>query len=260
MFIAEDKIKDYLKTERFGREIELHPWLPSTNDRLLSLLKTGKSLNEGYTVIAGEQRAGRGRQGRPWYSPPGGVYMSVLLHLNLPHEMWNGILLVAGISVYDNILSLYKITPTIKWPNDLLIKDKKFSGILLETKKCGEDVYGILGVGIDANVSSDELAIEMRDTTTSLLIEMGEMVDINRLIAEVINQFEVFYNSFKEGSFSVRDELEARRTIIGRRVEVMSGGETIAGTVLGFGENGSVIVDMGGGVRREFSEGNLKLL
>lgn len=261
MRISKEDIESFLETGRFGRGLEVHQWLPSTNDRLLSLIREGEYIGEGYVVIALEQKSGRGRQGRVWHSPEGGLYLSILLQPEIPQNQWNNILLLGAIAVYDAIYGLYNLKTTIKWPNDILYADKKLSGILIETKRgAGGVVSGVLGIGINANLSSEEFPREIREFVTSLLMEVGEMVDLNELTAGVLNAFEQLYFHLVEGEIDVRGELENRRTIIGRRVEVMSGGEVVVGRVLGYGENGSVILEVEGGGRREFHEGNLSLI
>lgn len=261
MYIDKDRIDDFLTTTRFGREMEVHDWLPSTNDRLLSLIKTKEDISEGYLIISHEQKVGRGRQGRIWHSPSGGVYLSLLLKLNLPQDKWNSLHLIGMLAVYDTILDLYNLNPTIKWPNDLLIKGEKISGILLETRSVeGFNNFGVLGIGINANIAREEFPDEVSGTATSLLIRLGEMVDMNELIGVVLNNLEVYYNELIKNTLDVRGELEERRTIIGRRAEIMSGEEVIVGRVMGFGENGSVIIEVEGGSRREIIEGNLRLM
>jgi BirA family biotin operon repressor/biotin-[acetyl-CoA-carboxylase] ligase len=261
MVIRKGRISELLGTVELGKVIEVHEWLPSTNDRLLSKIKDNDDIQTGYVVVCEEQRAGRGRQGREWHSPPGGVYMSVLFGLREDGKKWNLISLLVAIAVYDACLTLYGLRPTIKWPNDLLLKRKKLSGILVETTRDEEgDIWAVIGVGINANIISEEFTKELGDTSTSLMIELGEEVELEELIAEVLNNLEVAFNNYRSGDFNLYNELDERETVLGRSVRLISGDEIHYGNVIGFGYDGSIMLDMGGGLRREFRDGSIELM
>jgi BirA family biotin operon repressor/biotin-[acetyl-CoA-carboxylase] ligase len=115
--------------------IQHHERLGSTNDEARRLAASGAP--HGTVIHADEQAAGRGRFGRTWYSPPGNLYLSVLLRVDLPPERVSELSFVTALTVADAVDALLpkQMKSTLKWPNDVLVNDGKIAGILVETHR-----------------------------------------------------------------------------------------------------------------------------
>ena len=140
-------------TRLIGRYIRWHESLPSTNDVALRLADVG--VPEGTVIVAEEQTAGRGRRGRAWASPRGGIWLSVILRPGIPVERVPLIALSAAAATAQAIREATGLPARVKWPNDVLVDGKKIVGILAEAGAGGEWV--VVGIGINANIPLDVL-------------------------------------------------------------------------------------------------------
>ncbi len=143
-----------LHTQALGQSLCIVPSTPSTNTLLKQQYATAP---HGFTVLALEQTAGRGRLGRTFCSPAGGLYMSVLLRTRLPLAQLHLITLAAAVSVCQAIEQLCDLRPGIKWVNDILLADKKLCGILTEASIEGETGavdFAVLGIGVNLDLAA----------------------------------------------------------------------------------------------------------
>lgn len=141
--------------------------------------------------MAEEQTEGRGRLGRVWQTPAGtGVLVSVLLRPAVPPPALPGLTLVAGRAVADAIREVAGLEPVIKLPNDVLLNGRKVAGILAESS----DGRVVLGVGVNANQSAEQLPGDAQTEATSLAIELGRPVDRAELLAAVLAHLEQAYD------------------------------------------------------------------
>jgi BirA family biotin operon repressor/biotin-[acetyl-CoA-carboxylase] ligase len=151
---------------------------------------------EGAVAVAEEQTAGRGRLGRPWHAPP---RTSVLVSINLRPEVEvpriPELSVVAGLAAADAIARETGVRPEVRFPNDLLIGSRKVAGILAEAR----DDRVVLGIGINANLSEDELPKNVDTPATSLSIEADAAVDRARLLASLLEQLETHYDAWVRG-------------------------------------------------------------
>jgi BirA family biotin operon repressor/biotin-[acetyl-CoA-carboxylase] ligase len=154
--LTADDIKARLKTKLIGSEILVFEETASTNDVVEHLAKSGAG--EGLVVFAESQTRGRGRRGRAWASPRGkGLWFSVLLRPPLPPSAASRITVAASVAVTRAIREVCRVDARIKWPNDVIIGDKKLGGILTELRvEADEILMAILGVGIDVNCEQDD--------------------------------------------------------------------------------------------------------
>jgi BirA family biotin operon repressor/biotin-[acetyl-CoA-carboxylase] ligase len=148
---------------------------------------------EGAVAVAEEQTAGRGRLGRRWYAPARtSVLVSVNLRPGVPTSRLPELSLVAGHAVAEAISAETGIQPEVKFPNDLLIEGRKVAGILAEAR----DDRVVLGIGINANLTADELPAELDTPATSLQVETGAPVDRAKLLATILEQLETAYDDW----------------------------------------------------------------
>jgi BirA family biotin operon repressor/biotin-[acetyl-CoA-carboxylase] ligase len=169
----------------FGR-VEYFAEVDSTND--LALGRAGLGAPHGTVILADAQRAGRGRQGRAWFSPPGaGLYLSVIVR----QESWAGALslvtLAAGVAVARGLSAATGLALELKWPNDVVIGRawRKVAGILSESASTGPRIDAVV-VGIGVNVRASAFPPEIRDRATALELETDRPVDTATCVVEVL--------------------------------------------------------------------------
>ena len=140
------------------RVIELSS-VDSTNDHAKALARQGAAA--GTVVFAHEQRAGRGRQGNRWVSAPGNLFMSVILRPRVAAQNVGQLSFLAGLALANVLSALISADICLKWPNDVLVNQKKIAGILIETEGAGGG-WAVVGIGLNI-VSAPENAIALRD-------------------------------------------------------------------------------------------------
>lgn len=207
--------------------LEVHERIGSTNDRIRELGEAGAA--PFTTVIAEEQRAGRGRSGRSWHSPPGaGLWLSVLVRppgAGAPPPLAS---LLAGVAAARAIEAVAPgIRAAIKWPNDMLIAGRKVCGILCEASGGGRLV---VGVGVNVRQQPADFPEEIRDRATSLEAEVGKRVSRGRLAGLLIREMRRLFlgGPGERLPEEVIGEVRRRDALRGRRVRVSGGGEGVA--------------------------------
>lgn len=177
---------------------------------------------EGAVFLADEQTAGRGRKGHSWHSERGtGIYCSFLLYppLSPSDSLW--LSLIAGVAVQDSVKEITGLQADIRWPNDLLLNNKKFAGILTEMSSEGARVnHAVVGVGI--NVNHQEFPPEVEGTATSLRLEAGRNWSRLELAAALIRAFDREYRALVRAMDSPIRTPALRFEPIIRRVESRS--------------------------------------
>jgi BirA family transcriptional regulator, biotin operon repressor / biotin---[acetyl-CoA-carboxylase] ligase len=152
---------------------------------------------EGAVAVAEEQSEGRGRLGRVWHaSPRTGVLVSVMLRPEIEPSRLPELSLVAGGAVAKAIADVTGVDPAIRFPNDVLVGGKKVAGILAESS----EGRVVLGVGVNANQTAEELPVEVQTPPTSLRVELGEPVDRAALLAAILLRLESAYDRWLIGT------------------------------------------------------------
>jgi BirA family biotin operon repressor/biotin-[acetyl-CoA-carboxylase] ligase len=230
---------------QLGRRVLYFPEIDSTNT-LLSQLAADPAVPHGTVVAAGIQRGGRGRRGRVWFSPPEGLWFSVLLRSPVPLNRAAEITLVASVAVRRAILRQLDIPVLIKWPNDLLCNGRKVCGILAELRADGEQVqYIVLGIGINANIPPENFPKELQGVAGSLLGAAGRPVHRTRLAADILAELEALVDEVAAdgpGFRGVADEWRSASHTLGRKVQIQTPAGTIEGFALDIDPGGSLIV------------------
>ncbi|OFV87657.1 MAG: biotin--[acetyl-CoA-carboxylase] ligase, partial [Acidobacteria bacterium RBG_16_70_10] len=170
--------------------LEHHESLRSTSDVVRERARAGAA--EWTTVIADTQAAGRGRWGRTWASPPGGLYLSTLLRP--PPEAVGLLPLVAGVAVAE-ALSEWGVSTELKWPNDVLARGRKLAGVLGEASSSASGVEWVaLGIGVNVGAEDDSLPPAVRENATSLRAETGGSPGLEEIAAAVMVRLTVWYD------------------------------------------------------------------
>jgi BirA family biotin operon repressor/biotin-[acetyl-CoA-carboxylase] ligase len=166
-----------------GRSLRIVDECSSTNDVVGKLAENGAV--HGLVVIAESQTAGRGRQGRTWCSPTGGIWLSILVR---PHKLPSSISvlpLVGALGITETISENLKVNARVRWPNDVMVDDRKIAGVLVESKSKGDQLlYAVMGLGINANCNTSKIE-SIGNSSTSLLAVLGEDVSREDLICTI---------------------------------------------------------------------------
>ena len=157
---------------------------------------------EGTVVVAEIQNRGKGRRGKTWISPPGGVWMSIILRPDILPSRAPHITLVTGVAVAETLKKELNLDVGIKWPNDILIGNKKVCGILTEVNASINKInYLVVGIGIDMNVEIPMFPPDLQKDATSLKNELDTEINGAMLVQKFLLKFEDLYNQFKEVNF-----------------------------------------------------------
>jgi len=249
------EIKKNLHTEYMGKNIHFFKEVDSTNDVAREL--ADEDAEEGTLVIAESQRSGKGRRGKRWISPSGGVWMTIILRPDIEPPKAPQLTLVTGVAVAETLNQECGLDVGIKWPNDILIGDKKVCGILTEVKAdMGKVDYVLVGIGIDLNVDLNIFPPELRGGATSLKAELDREIMGAELVATFLKNFEIYYGEFKQGKFrKILNRWRKLSKTIGNYVEVHKKGGPIYGEAVGINKDGKLILELDDGTLRKIISG-----
>ncbi|TPG80930.1 bifunctional biotin--[acetyl-CoA-carboxylase] ligase/biotin operon repressor BirA [Pseudomonas mandelii] len=230
--------------------------IDSTNAEALRAIERGQAAP--FLVLAERQTAGRGRRGRKWASPfAENIYYSLVLRIEGGMRQLEGLSLVVGLAVMQALRELGISGAGLKWPNDVLVGQKKIAGILLELVGDPADVcHVVLGVGINVNM---QITDEVDQQWTSMRLESGKVFDRNHLVGELGAMLQAYLCRHQVDGFSaIQAEWEQNHLWQGRAVSLIAGVNHIEGEVLGIDSQGALRLRVGG-VEKVFSGGELSL-
>lgn len=247
-----DRIRRSLGTETVGSHIYLFTAVGSTNAVLRDLARGGAA--EGTVVIADGQTAGRGRAGRPWFSPPGvNLYVSALLRPAIAPSSVPVFAFIASLALTD-ALAAESVKATIKWPNDAVVDGRKIGGSLIEYAVSGSRLdYVILGTGVNLNVGADDLRVALSaeaEGATTLRAAAGRDIDRNVFAARLLNEIERWHAVYRaKGPEAILRAWRERDALRGRNITVGEGPRAFAAQACGVDDDGCLLVEVNG--RRE---------
>ncbi len=242
-------IKEGLKTRLLGKKLHLMEEVDSTNT--WAIKEALKGAEEGEVFLAETQTQGRGRMGRKWFSPKGkNIYLSIILKPEMPPQKVPLLNLGASLAL-AYFLEKVGLEPELKWPNDVLLKGKKVSGILSEAYAEADRVnFVVLGIGLNVNTRKEDFPEDIRNLATSLLIETGKEFSRNELVKRILEEFEGIYFLLKESPQQLLSKWCSYAKVEGKMVEVESFGELIEGVVQGIDEDGALLVKTQKGIKK----------
>ncbi len=240
---------------------------------------------EGTAVVAGEQTDGRGRLGHQWSSSgEKGIWMSIILKPDISPEKIQIITIMTAVVIVKAIKKLYGIDLGIKWPNDLILDNKKVCGILTEMNCETERVnYIVVGIGINVSLKTTDFPQDLKDIATSLLIHSEERMSKNgdkkknddktnnvekseikfnrsEIIKCIFVEFEKLYNKvINNDTADIIDMWRKFSVTLGREVRVSSRDSDFTGIAKDIKEDGKLLVDCGDGVVKEVSSGEVSV-
>ena len=238
-----EEIEEHLTTNFIGRKIYYFESIDSTNDKAKIIAVDEE---EGTVVIAEEQTGGKGRLGRKWISPKGkGIWMSIILKPSVEPFKVGSITLLGAAAIFKGLENM-GISSKIKWPNDIIIDDKKISGILTEmSAELNRINHLIMGIGINVNLDQVDIPEDLKDKATSLKINGDRKIDRKVLLAHILNEFEKLYIPFREnGDTSIAiDICKKNSATVGNEVKIIRGKEEKLGRAIDIDEKGQLIVE-----------------
>ncbi|MCR4781186.1 MAG: biotin--[acetyl-CoA-carboxylase] ligase [Lachnospiraceae bacterium] len=228
-------------------EFEYLNTIDSTNDEIRRRAEEG--CKEGLIVSAGEQTKGKGRFGHKWESPKANsIATSILLRPDMDVESISQVTILAAMAVSNTISNLYGLKTGIKWPNDVLINNKKICGILTEMKPENNIAkYVIVGIGI--NVHDQDFPEEIKDIATSIDIELsGKKGSRKELTTAVWKEFEILYEKFliKKNLSYIKELYNSRLLNKDKKIKVMDPRGEYEAKALGIDECGKLIIEKDG--------------
>lgn len=226
-----------LPTRFIGQKIIYYPSLTSTMDAAKKEALWGAEA--GTVVLAGEQTAGRGRLQRSWLSPVGGLAFSVILRPNLSYLPY--MVMLASLAVTYGIRSLTGLKPQIKWPNDVLIGEKKVCGILIENDIRKNILkHMVIGIGINVNLQVDQHP-EIASIATSLSDQLSRQVPRAEVLRAVLVEMDRLYADLPQGE-RLLNQWKNNLVTIGLQVQVNMGNQIYTGLAESVTDNGSLMI------------------
>ena len=241
-FLDIEKIREYTKCKWMAKEVVLLEETDSTNVEAARLAQQGR--NHGTVVIADRQTCGKGRRGRSWHTPGNtSIAMSFLLKPQLEAEYASMLTLVQAMAVAEAVEEVTALKSQIKWPNDILINEKKVCGILTEMNLSGNEISSII-IGTGINVNQESFPEEIREIATSLKNESGKAQCREKLIGALCEKFEQYYEQFltTKDLSCIIEEYNARLVSVGRSVRVLDPKGEYTGEAIGINAQGELQV------------------
>ena len=236
--LDQELIRKGLETDFVGKDLRYFREVRSTNETAREI---AVNCGNGTVVLAEVQTKGRGRLSRSWHSPIGGIWMSLVLKPEMPLAQAYRINMAVSVAIVRAMLRLYGIKAGIKWPNDLLVNDRKLCGILMEVRAETDRLeYAVVGLGINANVDVNDFPSDWN--ATSLSKEIGRQVSRTELIQTLLMEIEKAYKQM--GSQDIYLEWRDRSITLGRHVRVTSSQGDIEGQAVGLSENGALGIEL----------------
>lgn len=251
-----------LKTKILGKAVISYRKVDSTNTVAYKLAEDG--IDEGTVILAEEQAKGKGRHGRNWVSPSrGGVYMSCILRPKIAPVEIPKITLLVAVAAAKALREMCGLDANIKWPNDILINNRKVCGILTEMKAEQDSVdFIVLGIGINVNTEPGDLP----KGATSLKEEMrhgGRAEGVTRvaLVKKVLEKLEEYYSILKKDGFKpIIEEWRHLTAMLGSRVRVVLPNRTFEGQAHNVDPDGALVVRLDSGILEKVSSGDIVMV
>ncbi len=241
------EIERNLSTKYIAHNIHFYQEVTSTND--IAKKFVDNDAPEGTVIIAEQQTAGRSRSKNDWASPEGGIWMTLILKPDVTLLEASKLTIVTGVAIAKTLHDKFNLDAGIKWPNDIMIGNKKICGILTEAVTDYDDLKAVLiGVGIDVNINQSDLPDDLQDITTTISEETSEEIKRAEIMKVFFSIFEELYEEFKNGQFKhIIGEWRRLSSTTGNRVKVYKDGKAMLADAVGIDNQGALIVELDDG-------------
>ncbi|MDG5470623.1 biotin--[acetyl-CoA-carboxylase] ligase [Jeotgalibacillus sp. ET6] len=258
--VTETDILLGLQTKRLGRSIYYYESVDSTQKIAHKLAQ--EQAPEGTLVIAEEQTSGRGRMSRSWHSPKGtGIWMSLLLRPVLPPQKAPQFTLLTAVAVVQAIEDVCDVNVEIKWPNDLLVNNRKITGILTELQADSEQIHSlIIGIGMNINQQQEDFPKELHELATSLAMETGSEVSRSAIVQRIMHHLEKYYLLYMDKGFApIKLLWESYAISIGRHITARTINGVLTGIACGITEEGILLLEDDQGVTHSIYSADIEI-
>ncbi len=247
------EISNGLQTDIFGRKIYYFNTIGSTQDFALRL--TERPYENGSVIISATQTRGRGRLNRKWISPKGGIWLSILIKPNFEVSQTSIFPMVTSLALAKAIENILKKTPQIKWPNDIMLNNKKVAGILIDASVQSNKInYMIIGIGVNFRIDSKKILKSIKNSqrcSITTLVEKKDSADPIKLVQEFLLQLEQMYNNVISNNISkIRKEYINRSSTIGKSITLRTHNGIISGKAVSIDKNGALMISDGKKTKR----------
>lgn len=242
--LTESEISFGLKTKFIGQKIVYKETVDST--QTIAKRLGMENAPEGTVAIAEEQVHGKGRIDRQWHSPKyTGIWMSILLRPEIPIPKAPQLTLLTAVAIVEAVAEATGLKPEIKWPNDLLLNGKKFTGILTELQAESDRIHSvIIGIGINVNQKKEDFPPDIAERATSLMIEKGEKINRAKLIRMIFHRLEELYELYlKKGFGPIKVLWEKYAISIGKMITARTLSGSIDGKAIGITDDGVLMLE-----------------
>ena len=248
------EISRQLNTKSIGRKIYYFDFIDSTMNKAMQL---GMDLApSGTLVLAESQTKGRGRLGRSWFSPKyKGIYLSLILRPAIEPAVSPVLTFLSAVSICETVKSVLGLDVQIKWPNDVFIHNKKFTGILTEMNAEVDKInFVVIGIGLNVNNEKKSLISQ----ATSLKEHFGQTINRVALLQELLRKIENNYILLEnKGTQVIIDKWRSYSLTLGRRVKVYCQSRHIEGSAVDIDRDGSLLIRRDSGVIQKVSSGDV---
>ena len=240
------EVTSELKTKLIGQKVYYFDSIDSTQNQALKIANEPE--NNGAVIIAATQTGGKGRTGRKWISPKGGIWFSIILHPKFDISITTLFPIASSLALSKAIENTFEITPELKWPNDLTINGKKIAGILVDAAFESNKIESlVLGVGINFNVDIKAIKKTLKDTPNfygvSSLSEQNKKVKPIQLVQNFFVELEKIYELLnKKQTKKIILEWTKRSSTLGKNVEINTTDGKIKGKATKIDEDGALII------------------
>lgn len=227
----------------------------STNDEAARLARAGA--RHGTVLIAERQTGGRGREGRVWQSPPGGLYLSAIVRPHLPIVDVPPMTLAIGVGLCDAV-RFAGAPATLKWPNDLLVRGRKLGGVLVEAQSQGAKLESVV-VGIGINLDG-ELPVSVADTAITLADASGLSIDREAFISQLLADVERWIDRYVGVGLEAIIPAWQDRMALGLAARANVDGKPLIGEVAGLDLDGALLLRDEAGVMHRVRSGDVEVV
>ena len=240
------EITSGLKTEKIGQQAYYFDSLDSTQNQAL---KMSRDISKnGAIIIAAKQTGGKGRSGRKWVSPKGGIFLSIILHPKFDISITTLFPIASALALSIALEKTFKISPELKWPNDLTIKGKKIAGMLVDVSLESNKIENlVLGVGINFDVDVKQIEKELKDAPNfygvSSLSEHKKKVKPIQLVQSFLIELEIIYKLLEtKQTEKIISEWTKRSSTIGKNVKLSTIDGEIKGKAIRIDHDGALVI------------------
>jgi BirA family biotin operon repressor/biotin-[acetyl-CoA-carboxylase] ligase len=246
------EISQGLQTEILGSKIYFFETIESTQDFALEL--ASKHYENGSLIIAQKQTKGRGRLDRRWVSPKGGIWFSILLKPNLEIMQVSLFPMLTSLALAFTIEKILKLKPNLKWPNDVMLKNKKVAGILVDASVESNQIeYIVIGVGINFKIKPKTIdkIINSRNNRITTLVNHNQDADPVLFLQDFLFEFERLYNKLMTNNFKeIKTEWEKRSSTLGKNISVSTPNGEVKGRAISLDDDGALLISQKGRMQR----------